>query len=77
MTPELLNKTILECHDRGDTDRLAELYREAGVIAETNGHVDEACFHYTTAYVFALDTSKRELAQQLRTKLVRYGREEK
>jgi hypothetical protein len=76
MLSDSLHKQILRCHGRGEFDQLAGLYRQAGDLAHTEGRVDEACFHYTTAYVFALDSGDEALARHLHKKLVGFGREE-
>jgi len=73
---DALNTQILSAHENEDFELLATLYEQAGGMAETRGEIDEACFFYTTAYVFALDTGQKPKAQSLHTKLVGYGREE-
>jgi len=70
-----LHDRILRAHAQGDTSELARLYRLAAEEAEAQGRIDEACFYFTQAYVFALDAGEEEIAADTRTRLVRHGRE--
>lgn len=71
-----LHDRIVRAHAGGDTGELARLYRLAAEEAEAQGHIDQACFFFTQAYVFALDAGEKEIAADTRTRLVRHGREE-
>jgi hypothetical protein len=77
MTPAeaALERAILAAHAAGDPDALVGLYSEAGMRAETGGDVDAACFFYTYAYVFALETGSAATGE-LHARLVTHGREE-
>lgn len=73
---EDLDRAILEAHGERDHVRLATLYRQAALHAEARGDVDQACFFFVQAYVYALETGEDELARDVRQKLVAHGREE-
>lgn len=70
-----LDGALIAAHERGDGSALAALYREAGEAALAAGNADAACFYFTHAYVFALETGDPS-AQSLRAILVSHGREE-
>ncbi len=69
-----LDASIIAAHDKGDGARIAELYGQAAEQAEADGHIDEACFFWVNAYVFALEAGLED-AELIRSHLVRYGRE--
>ncbi len=71
-----LEDALLSAHERGDTALLAELYRQAGKLSEDAGRTEEACFRYTQAYVYALESGAESLARELKDKLKAEGREE-
>lgn len=71
-----LETRILKAHAAADHRALAALYREAGDLAEASGGVDEACFFYTQAYIFALDAGATRDAAELFAILKRHGRED-
>lgn len=71
MTRDALNAALLAAHARDDREEIARLYGAAGDQADT---VDEACFFWTQAYVFALEAGMAE-AERYRTALVAQGRE--
>ncbi len=73
---DALNKAILAAHADANYMMLADLYRQAGELAEARDDIDEACFFFTTAYVLALDTGQEKLSADLHKKLVDYSREE-
>ena len=70
-----LDADLLSAHERNDKSGLVALYKLAGETREREGDIDAACFYYTHAYVFALETGDRE-AGLLLGRLVRYGRDE-
>ena len=70
-----LDRRILEAHEAGDTAALAVLYGKAAGGAEGSGLIDQACFLYTQAYIFALDAGLDTLAAEHKAHLVAHGRE--
>ena len=58
LSPDMhaLNADILRAHETGDGTALAALYGKAADALEEAGNEDAACFFYTQAYVFALET---------------------
>ena len=73
MDQDTLERALLCAHDAGDTEKLIDLYTLAGDQAEQHGDVDAACFFFTHAFVFALESGATE-AVQLNTRLTDYGR---
>jgi len=73
-TENKLDERLITAHERGDTDALVALYRQAGEAAEVAGDIDRACFFYVHAYVFALEAGHGD-AELIRSRLLRYGRE--
>ena len=71
-----LERQLLEAHARGDGVSLATLYAEAAAQSEAFGEIDEACFRYTQAYVFALENGLNPLADTVHRQLLAHGREE-
>ena len=71
MTRDELDRALLEAYRLGDKTEISRLYGCAGDAASD---VDEACFFWTHAYVFALDAGTKD-AQDYREKLKAYGRE--
>ena len=71
---EVLEEALLAAHSVHDHPGLVLLYRQAGEIREAEGDIDAACFYYTHAYVFALETGDKA-AKQLLDILVSHGRE--
>ncbi len=71
---EALDRAVLRAHERGDGAELARLYADAGDLAEMSGRIDEACFFWVQSYVFALEAGL-PIAEQVRGKLKRFGRE--
>lgn len=71
-----LEKDILAAHEVGDMEALARLYAQAAEKVEADGAIDEACYYYTIAYVFALDAGLENRAKSAHDKLVEFGREE-
>lgn len=70
-----LDARILAGHVADDVAGLSDLYSQAASIAEADGEIDRACFFYTQAYVFALDAGNSVAAEELKSKLVGFGRE--
>ena len=70
-----LNLEILLNHALGRLDELVRLYRLAGHRAEGAGRTDEACFFFTQAYVYALESGDTSRANALKATLKAYGRE--
>ena len=71
MTRAELDAALLAAFAAGDGARIARLYGAAGDGAPD---VDEACFFWTQAYVFALEAGIAE-AEDYRMKLKAEGRE--
>jgi len=74
VTRDQLDRALIAAHKAGDGARMSRLYGAAGDTADTAGRVDEACFFWTHAYIFALEAGLPE-AETYRTSLKRYGRE--
>ena len=78
MTPNddlaTLELAMLDAHEREDADALVSLYSKAGELKELAGNIDAACFYYTHAYVFALETGNAQSVTLLQ-KLVVHGRD--
>jgi hypothetical protein len=70
-----LQVALLQAHEGEDPGLLVGLYRQAGEVKERGGEIDAACFYYTHAYVYALETGHPDCLW-LNAKLVRYGRDE-
>lgn len=71
-----LEAKLLEAHARHDGVMLAQLYAKAAAKSEQDDQIDEACFRYTQAYVFALENGLTSLASDIHRQLLSYGREE-
>jgi hypothetical protein len=71
---DLLEAALLAAHERDDKAALVSLYHDAGAIKELMGNINAACFYFTQAYVFALETGDPASASLL-GKLVQYGRD--
>ena len=71
---EALEAALLDAHEHGDHHALVTLYKEAGTLKEQAGDIDAACFYYTHAYVYALETGDAA-SQDLLGKLVSHGRD--
>ena len=69
-----LDAALLAAHEAGDHAGLVRLYRQAGEEREAAGDIDAACFYYTHAYVFALESGD-EAAGGLLDRLVKHGRD--
>ncbi|MEM6622949.1 MAG: hypothetical protein AAF674_12020 [Pseudomonadota bacterium] len=69
---DALDKALLAAHAADDRAALVRLYAEAGDGAND---VDAACFYWTHAYVFALQSGD-PMAEALHAKLKAHGREE-
>ena len=70
-----LQQAMLEAHNANDVAELAALYQRAGVQREAAGDIDAACFFYTHAYVYALDSGEDGIAAEARGQLKLHGRE--
>lgn len=68
---EDLDAALLRAFEAGDGAAVARLYGRAG---DKCSSIDEACFFWTNAYVFALEAGIPEAAE-FRAKLVAEGRE--
>ena len=75
MKREELDAALLAAHEHNDAASLIKLYRQAGEESEQAGDINAACFYYTQAYVFALESGD-EATNILHGILVSYGREE-
>ena len=71
-----LDERVIDAHAAQDYRALANLYKVVADEAAKAGHIDAACFHYTQAYVFALDGGESAIADEVRALLVMFGREE-
>jgi len=71
-----LESELLAAHELGDNHRLVDLYKRAGQFREMGGDIDAACFYYTHAYVYALETGHAD-RDWLKARLVKFGREER
>jgi hypothetical protein len=71
---QALEAALLDAHGNGDHKALVSLYRQAGEIREGEGDIEAACFYYTHAYVFALETGDAA-AKSLLDMLVSHGRD--
>lgn len=69
-----LESALLAAHARDDHDGLVALYQRAGEVKQGVGDIDAACFYFTHAYVYALETGN-PAANLLRSLLAGYGRE--
>lgn len=70
-----VGEALLSAHASGDALALIGLYAEAGALADAAGDVDAACFYWTHAHVYALETGDPRTTM-LRRILMRHGREE-
>ncbi len=71
MTREELDAELMVAFEAGDGAAIARLYGRAG---DASADVDEACFFWTHAYVFALEAGLPE-AETYREALRAEGRE--
>lgn len=69
-----LDAELLSAHLASDYQQLVELYYKAGRMKEQED-IDAACFYFTHAYVFALESGD-DLAGEILDKLVVHGRED-
>ena len=69
------NTRLLAAYARGDGREMMQIYQAAGRVALDAGDIDAGCFLLTQAYVYGLELGAAE-AEELRTILVQYGREE-
>jgi len=59
---DALDSALLAAHAEKDTAALITLYTEAANLAEQAGDADAACFYFTHAFVFALESGAPEAA---------------
>lgn len=71
-----LDAALLDAHQKKDSEALVMLYSKAGSEREDAGDIDAACFYFTHAYVFALESGDQR-ASSLIDVLLKYGREAK
>ncbi len=76
MNDERFDRDLIEALAAGDLVRVAKTYAEAAETIEGQGDMDRACFFYTQDWVFAMEAG-HPLAEDLRARLVAYGRETK
>ncbi|MCB1387204.1 MAG: hypothetical protein KDJ80_14805 [Nitratireductor sp.] len=69
-----LDAALVAAHEADDKAALVRLYRQAGEASEAGGNIDAACFFYTQAYVFALESGDPARAALL-AKLAAHGRD--
>ena len=67
---------ILAAHTADDRAALSALYLEAGELKGAAGDLAAACFLFTQAYVYGLDSGAAGPRNHAHAKLVRYGREQ-
>ena len=68
--PDALDAALLDAHAAGDGPRLASLYGEAAERLSATGNIDAACFYWTQALIFALESGLDEAghyAERLRS----------
>ena len=65
---------LLAAHAARDGDAIVRLYREAAEAHEARGDVDQACFYFTQAYIWALEAGHPETGA-LHTRLKARGRD--
>lgn len=70
-----LDDEIMQAHARNDRHRLCTLYLKAGEMKEAAGELDAACFLFTQAYVYGLETGNSDCSKA-RAKLVAHGRDQ-
>ena len=71
-----LDQLLLAAHEARDAPQLARCYFAAANASLAAGRVDEACFRYTQAYVFALECGETGIAEKAKAELLAQGREE-
>ena len=69
-----LDDEIMQAHASDDRHRLCTLYLKAGTVKEAAGEIDAACFLFTQAYVYGLETGNEDRAK-VQARLIAYGRE--
>ncbi len=71
---EALEAELVAARAAGDGASIAQIYGEAADRAEAQGRVEEACFLWVNAYVFALEAGSAA-ARKFHARLVAHGRE--
>jgi hypothetical protein len=71
---EALNDELLDLLQRERTDRVAEIYEKGAAIHFATGAVEEACFYWTNALVFALQRGEWDRVERMRSCLKDHGR---
>jgi hypothetical protein len=71
---EALNDQLLDLLKRGEIDLVAEIYEKGASLHFSDGAVEEACFYWTNALVFALQRGEWERVDRLRANLKEYQR---
>ena len=74
MGRDRLDAALIAAHEADDKAALVRLYRQAGEASEAGGDIDAACFYYTHAYVFALESGDPARREML-AKLAAHGRD--
>lgn len=70
-----LDDEIMQAHGKDDRHRLCGLYLKAGEVKEAAGEIDAACFLFTQAYVYGLETGNED-RMKAQAKLIAYGRDQ-
>ena len=69
-----LNAALMKAHENLDHAKLIDLYVQIGEEKLSINDIDAACFYFTHAYVFALESGSSK-ARELNQQLVKFGRE--
>ncbi|MES0864281.1 hypothetical protein ABLN87_18175 [Ruegeria sp. SCPT10] len=73
MDRDVLDRDLLDAHERYDQEALVRLYTIAADERELAQDIDAACFYLTHAFVFALEAGAPE-ADNLNQRLAERGR---
>ncbi len=71
---EALNGQLLDLMQREEIALVAEIYEKGAALHFSNGAVEEACFYWTNALVFALQRGEWERVDRLRANLKEHQR---
>lgn len=71
---EALNDQLLDHLQQGDARFVAEIYEKGAALHLEHGAVEEACFFWTNALVFALQRGEWDRVDRVRAHLKSYNR---